>query len=56
MKLPTRDISGHETIYVECDYDKDNRETLLKKLKSSASDAIEVQLHNDPNGINSISM
>ena len=52
MKFPTRDIPGHETIYVECLCDEDERETLFEKLRNSASDAIQVQLHNDQQGIN----
>ena len=54
MKLPTHDVPGHETIYVECDCDNDMRKTLFKKLKESASDnAIKVRLHNH-NGMVSI--
>ena len=51
MKLPTRNIPGHETFYVECQCVKDERETLFKELRKSASDAIKVQLHNDQQGI-----
>ena len=51
MKLPTHDVPGHETIYVECNYEKDKRETLLEKLRCSASDAVKVQLHDDEQGI-----
>lgn len=54
MKLPTRDIPGHETFYVECQCDEDKRETLFKKLRKSASDAINVQLHNDQQGIRNL--
>ena len=54
MKLPTHDVPGRETIYVECNCDYDMRKTLLKKLKESASDnAIKVRLHNH-NGMVSI--
>ena len=51
MKLPTRDIPGHETFYVECHCGKDERKILFEKLRKSASDTIKVQLHNDQQGI-----
>lgn len=50
MKLKTHDVSGHETIYVECDCDKEKRKTLFENLKTSASDAIKIQLHDDQQG------
>ena len=51
MKLPTRDTPGYETFYVECRCGEDERETLLERLRTSASDAINVQLHDDQQGI-----
>ena len=51
ITLPTHDVSGYETIYVECDCGEDKRKTLFENLKSSPSDAIKIQLHNDQQGI-----
>ena len=51
MMLPTHDIPGHRTIYVECQCGKDEREMLFDKLRKSASGAIKVQLYNDHEGI-----
>ena len=50
QQLKTHDISGHETIYVECDCGEEKRKTLFENLKNSASDAINIQLHNDQQG------
>ena len=50
MKLPTHEIPGYETIYVECKCGEDKREELFKKLRHSASDAINIQIHNDQRG------
>ena len=51
MQQPkTHDISGHETMYVECDCGEEKRKTLFENLKNSASDAINIQLHNDQQG------
>lgn len=50
MKLKTHDVPGHETIYVECDCGIEKRKTLFENLKSSASDAIKIQLHDDQQG------
>ena len=54
MKLPTHNIPGHETIYLECEYDESKRDTLFEKLKCSASDAIKIQLHDDQTGISNM--
>ena len=51
INLQTQDVSGYETIYVECDCDEDKRKTLFENLKSSPSDAIKIQLHEDQQGI-----
>ena len=53
MKIPTRDIPGHETFYVECECGEDERETLFEKLRNSA---IEVQLHDDQQGMYQIKL
>ena len=50
MKLPTHDIPGHETIYVECDCKEEKIDTLLDNLRLSTSGAIKVQVHNDQEG------
>ena len=47
MKLPTHDVPGHETIYVECNCDEENRKILFEQLRGSTSDAIKIQLHQD---------
>ena len=51
MRLPTHDVPGYETIYVECECGEDKKEELFKKLRQSTSDAIKIQFHNDPQGI-----
>ena len=45
-------LPGHQTIYVECQCGEDERETLFEELRKSSSDAIQVQLHDDQQGIN----
>ena len=47
MKLPTHDIPGHETIYVECECGEDKRQNLFKRLRKSTSDAVNVQFHDE---------
>ena len=54
MKFPTNDVPGHETIYVECDYDEKERDTLFEKLRCSASDAIKIEPHDDQEGISDV--
>lgn len=43
-------------MYVECQCGEDERKTLFEELRKSSSDAIQIQLHEDQQGINKNSL